>query len=69
MDIGVRLVDGTGEGNFDIYEVMDDINIVLEKHDLRVKQFGEWERFVNSCIKEKEFIENLINIIGVEDEN
>ena len=69
MDIGMRLIDMAGDGDFDVYEVMDDINMALEKHGLRAKHFGKWENFVDSCIKEKEFIENLISIVGEKDKD
>ena len=57
-EIGIRITDKTDD-EYDINEVIDDINMVIEKHGLRVRQFAEWKRFRDSCIKEKKFMDNL----------
>ena len=59
LDIGIKLVDKTGNG-CDIDELVDVINIALEKYDYRVKQWGDWEGFRKSCVKEEKHVNSLL---------
>ena len=70
-DMGIRLSDKSGENRRveDISDMIDKINEVIAEYDFRAHQWGEWEKFSDSCVKEKKFVEDLYKKLGLEDED
>ena len=61
-DLIIRLTDNSGEyrDESDIYELINDIREIVYRHGFKPRQWGSIESMTISLMKEKEYIEKLI---------
>ena len=59
VDIGIKLSEKDDETK-DVYEMMDQLNLVAYDYGFKISQWADWEKFKESCIKEKIFVDKLL---------
>jgi len=62
-DMGLKLSEKDDDIK-DLDEMLERINLVVYDYGFRISQWGEWEKFKESCVKEKIFIDKLLEKIN-----
>ena len=62
MDLGIQLSEKT-DGFKNIDKMIDEINEVVSEYGFKVLRYNDWDRFIESCADEYEF---MIKLVGKE---
>ncbi len=59
LQLGIKFSEKDDDAK-DILEMMDRIRSVISEYGFKISHYDEWEKFKEVCIKEKIFVDKLL---------